>query len=163
MTLSTATDVVIVAGNTAYPEYLDYQAYVGHPNRPFRGSVQRMAFYKAGAIQREVPRVLDVRQSVTFERDYVKRLYDTGESSDRDIADLIQVLLEETSRPAGGVFDVVVLSAPDDPETFVLSSPIINTKIGPSGKPVPITMGQYRYVASEALKSQPTTTDELGL
>ena len=30
------SDVVIVAADRAYPEYLKYQAYVGHPNRPYR-------------------------------------------------------------------------------------------------------------------------------
>lgn len=58
---SRISDVVIVAAKDAYPEFIKYQAYVGHPNRPFRRHVQWMAFYRAKAIQREVPTILEIR------------------------------------------------------------------------------------------------------
>jgi hypothetical protein len=157
------SDVVIVAGNTAYPEYLEYQAYVGHCNRPFRKTAQRMAFYKSQVIQREVPEILDIRQGIVFSDATVSGLYSTGNPDDRDIADLIQVLLEETGRGNGEPFDVVLLSAPDDPKTLVLPNPVKNTKTNRRGNPTPITMGQYRYTSMSALEAHPATTDELDL
>ena len=92
------SDVLIVAADRAYPEYLKYQAYVGHPNRPFREQVRWMAFYTAKAIQREVPSILEVRQGLVFSRRTMSHLYLTRKETDRDIADLIGVLLEETKR-----------------------------------------------------------------
>lgn len=162
MTISRA-DVVIVAAGAAYPEYLTYQAYVGHPNRPFQASVVRMAFYTKKAIQREVPVITEVRPAVLFSRDEMGRLYGSGRETDRDIADLIDVLLTETGRPECERFDVALLSAPDDPATLHLEQPITGTKVSRAGRPVPITMGQYRYVSESALKMNPRTTDELGL
>jgi hypothetical protein len=156
-------DVVIVAGRTAYPEYLEYQAYVGHSNRPFQKQVRRMAFYSSGAIQPEIPEILDIRHGLVFARSTVEHLYGTGDPADRDIADLIQVLLEETGRGSGDPFDVVLLSAPDDPKTMKLREPVTNTKMSRTGKPVPITMGQYRYTSEKVLHANPRTTDELDL
>ena len=156
-------DVVIVAGRTAYPEYLEYQAYVGHSNRPFQKQVRRMAFYSSGVIQPEVPEILDIRHGLVFARSTMEHLYGTGDPVDRDVADLVQVLLEETGRGSGDPFDVVLLSAPDDPKTMRLQEPIRNTKTSRTGKPVPITMGQYRYTSTRALEAHPTTTNELNL
>ena len=156
-------DVVIVAADTAYPEYLAYQAYVGHPNRPFQSSVTWMAFYTAKAIQREVPAILEIRHAVVFARETMSDLYATGEEADRDIADLIDVVLEETKRPGGGMHDVVLLSGPDDPQTFKLREPVRGTKRDHKGRPVPITMGQYRYTSMSDLTRGPLETDELGL
>lgn len=157
------SDVVIVAGNTAYPEYLEYQAYIGHSNRPFRKTAQRMAFYKSQVIQREVPEILAIRHGIVFSDATISGLYSTGKPDDRDIADLIQVLLEETGRSDGDPFDVVLLSAPDDPKTFVLPKPVENTKTNRRGNRAPITMGQYRYTSMSALEAHPATTDELDL
>lgn len=158
-----SSDVVIVAGSTAYPEYLEYQAYVGHSNRPFRKTAQRMAFYKSQVIQREVPEILDIRHGIAFSDATVSELYSTGRPDDRDIADLIQVLLEETGRGDGELFDVVLLSAPDDPKTFMLPQAVKNTKKNRRGNPAPITMGQYRYASMSALERHPATTEELDL
>jgi hypothetical protein len=156
-------DVVIVAAGAAYPEYLKYQAYVGHPNRPFRPEVRRMAFYTAKAIQREVPAILEIKQGLVFSRKTMGQLYSTGLDSDRDIADLIGVLLEETNRTEGGTYDVVLLTSPDDPQTFKLPHEVRGTKTDRKGRPAAITMGQYRYTSMEALAVGPSSTDELGL
>lgn len=156
-------EVVIVAGNTAYPEYLEYQAYVGHPDRPFHEQCRGMAFYKSQVIQPEVPEILDIRHGLTFSDETIKKLYESGNAEDRDVADLVQVLLEETDRKPGALFDVVLLSGPDDPRTFTLDNPITNTKKDHKGNPTPVTMGQYRYTSLELLKEHPSTTDQLSL
>ena len=107
--------------------------------------------------------LLDIRHELIFSQDTVSGLYATGDPADRDVADLIQVFLEESDRTSGSPFDVVLLSAPDDPKTLTLDRPVANTKKHRRGNPAPITMGQYRYTSIEALRAQPSTTAELNL
>jgi hypothetical protein len=158
-----ASDVLIVAADKAYPEYVKYQAYIGHPNRSFRQQVRWMAFYTAKAIQREVPAILEVRHGLTFSRETISQLYSTGNDADRDLADLIGVTIEETSRVEGSIHDVLLLTSPDDPQTTKLAHKIRGTKRDHKGRPIPITMGQFRYTSMEALATGPRSTDELGL
>jgi hypothetical protein len=156
-------DVVIVAAGRAYTEYLKYQAYVGHPNRPFRPEARWMAFYAEKAIKSEVPAILEVRHAVLFSKETISQLHDGSLETDRDVADLIGVILAETRRSEGGTHDVVLLSPPGDPQTLKLPKEVPGTKTDRGGRPIPITMGQYRYTRMEALVTGPSSTDELGL
>jgi hypothetical protein len=53
---------------------------------------------------------------------------------------------------------VILLSAPDSPDTLTLPKPVPNDKRSKTGKPTAFTMGQ-RYVSSEALLEAKTTSD----
>jgi hypothetical protein len=54
---------VVVPARNAYPEYLEYGAYVCQPRRPFK-PVERMAFYCRGQIEREIPLIRHVMEEV---------------------------------------------------------------------------------------------------
>ena len=69
-------------------------------------------------------------------------------------------LLDARVRQEGGSEQLFLLSPPDSPRTLTLAAPIVNTKVGTSGKPVAFVQGQ-RYTRSDALASNPPTTDEL--
>jgi hypothetical protein len=155
--------VVIVAANKAYAGFLKYQAYVGHPNRPFRPEARWMAFYAEKAIKPEVPAILEgsPRRSL-LQGDHLSAAYSVP-GTDRDVADLIGVILAETMRNEGGTHDVVLLSPPADPQTLKLPKEVPGTKIDRVGRPIPITMGQYRYTSMEALVAGPSSTEDLGL
>jgi hypothetical protein len=55
--------VVVVPARDAYPEYLEYGAYVCQPRRSFK-PVERMAFYCRGQIEREIPLIRHVMEEV---------------------------------------------------------------------------------------------------
>jgi hypothetical protein len=71
---------------------------------------------------------------------------------------LVQRLLMEGRRPERGLFKILMLSAPDSPDTLRLERAIPNDKRSQSGKNTAFTMGQ-RYVACERLKQAKTTAD----
>ena len=71
---------------------------------------------------------------------------------------LVHRLLMEGRRAEQGLFKILMLSAPDSPDTLRLGRPIPNDKLSQSGKTTAFTMGQ-RYVASERLKQAKTTSD----
>lgn len=66
--LKSFADVVVVPAARAWPQYLDFDAYVCQPNRKFR-HINYMAFYANGSIQPKVPKILEVVEEVLFEPD----------------------------------------------------------------------------------------------
>jgi hypothetical protein len=139
-------DVVVVAARSAWQEYNDLHAYVCQPNRLLRA--KRIAFYSKNKVYELVPAVLESKDVVEMTRGI-----ETGA-----IGDLVNRLLDERRRIEGKHYKVVLLSAPNAPETIKLSKPIPNDKKSKSGKGTAFTMGQ-RYVSLEALKSAKTTSD----
>ena len=77
--------------------------------------------------------------------------------NDGKLGALVHRLLDGGYRPEGDFFKVLLLSAPDAPETLKLDFPIPNDKRSKTGKPTAFTMGQ-RYVSSEALTTAKTTS-----
>ena len=145
--LANPNDIVIVAARSAWPEYNELHAYVCQPNRSFQ-QVTRLGFYSKGSIYPLVPRILATHDEIEM----VKNRYD-GE-----LGALVNRLLKEEKRPESGLFKVLMLSAPDSPETLRLDRPIPNDKLSKTGKPTAFTMGQ-RYVSSERLRQARTTSD----
>lgn len=145
--LANANDVAVVAARSAWPEYNELHAYVCQPNRSFQ-QVTRLGFYSKGVIYPLVPKIL-----ATFDEVEMRKNAHAGE-----LGVLVNKLLKEEARPIGGLFKVLLLSAPDSPDTLTLVNPISNDKRSKSGKPTAFTMGQ-RYVSSEALKLAKTTSD----
>lgn len=95
-----------------------------------------------------VPKILATHDEVEMVTNHYK-----GE-----LGKLVNKLLNDELRPEGGLFKVLLLSAPDAPETLKLPQPIPNDKLSKSGKTTAFTMGQ-RYVASERLRQAKTTSD----
>ena len=157
------TDVVIVAAGIGYPEYLQFSAYVGHPNRPFRGSSRWMAFYADGEIKQEVPEILHVESSVEFNRDEIGHREASSDETHQQIGRLMRTLLDSGKRELKAQLDIVLLSPVDDPRTFRLDAPIKSDKVDHSGKGTAVTAGQYRYTTLLELEKHPVLTSELGL
>jgi hypothetical protein len=142
-----ATDVVVVAARNAWPEYNELHAYVCQPNRPFQ-HVDRLGFYSKGQVYPLVPKILESRDEVTM----TKGVYDGV------LGSLVTRLIDEKRRTEGESFKVLILSAPDSPDTLKLPRPIRNDMRSEAGKVTAFTMGQ-RYVSSEALMKAKTTSD----
>lgn len=157
------TDVVIVAAGIGYPEYLQYSAYVGHPNRPFRESSRWMAFYADGEIKPEVPEILDIEANVIFSKEEMGRREASGDENHARIGRLIRSLLESGKRESNAQLDIVLLSLASDPRTLRLQMPIKNDKVDHSGRTTAVTAGQYRYTTMLELEKQPRSTSELSL
>jgi hypothetical protein len=154
------TDTVVVAANVAYPEYLKHHAYVCQPDRSFRPSTQRMAFYANEAIQREVPEILEVRDRVPFNRVEVDRLRAAGGETNNRLADLIAELVRTTPRSEGADFKVMLLSPMRDARTVQIPHKVVNSTVDYKGTNMAFTQGQ-RYTSLELLEKGPRTTDEL--
>ena len=145
--LANPNDVVIVAARSAWPEYQDFHAYVCQPNRPFQ-QVARMGFYSKGTIYPLVPKILAIHEDVPMRAGAYKGL----------LGKLVDRLVSTGKRIEGDSYKVLMLSAPDSPETLKLAKPIPNDKRSKSGKPTAFTMGQ-RYVSTDALLHATTTSD----
>lgn len=145
--LASDNDVVVVAARNAWPEYNQIHAYVCQANRPFQ-NVSRVAFYSKGQIHPIVPKILESQDDVV-----VAAGHGAG-----GLADLVQRLIVEKRREEGQHFKMLLLSAPDAPETLRLVGPIPNDMRSKSGKPTAFTMGQ-RYVASERLQMAKATSE----
>lgn len=145
--IASETDVVIVAARNAWPEYNEIHAYVCQPNRPFQ-QVSRVGFYSKGQVYPLVPRILESHEAVEMKKD----LYDGV------LGSLVARLVDEKRRTEGELLKVLILSAPNSPETLKLPLPIPNDIQSKTGKVTAFTMGQ-RYVSSEALLRAKTTSD----
>tara|TARA_R110002072_G_scaffold90692_5_gene202910 strand:+ start:18841 stop:19797 length:957 start_codon:yes stop_codon:yes gene_type:complete len=140
-------DTVVVAARNAWPEYQELHAYVCQPNRSFQ-IVHRMGFYSQGVIYPLLPRITALFDDVVMEKN----------SQAGALGQLVDRLVDEGYRPEGERFKVMMLSAPDSPDTITLEQPIKNDKRSKSAKPTAFTMGQ-RYVPSERLLVAMLTSD----
>ena len=145
--LASNNDVVVVAARNAWPEYNQIHAYVCQPNRPFQ-QVSRVAFYSKGRVHPLVPRILEMHDDVVM----------VAGQSTGVLGDLVQRLIKEQRRDEGERYKVLLLSAPDSPDTIRLPAPIPNDMKSKSGKPTAFTMGQ-RYIASERLITAKATSE----
>ncbi len=145
--LANPNDVVIVAARSAWQEYNDIHAYVCQPNRSFQ-QVSRVGFYSKSVIYPLVPRIVETYEDIEIKRDVY----------DGQLGKLVNRLLDDNRREEGRRHKVIILSAPDSPETLKLPQPVPNDKRSKTGKTTAFTMGQ-RYVSSEALLKANTTSD----
>lgn len=150
-------DTVIVAARHAWPEYLRRGVYVCQANRSFKHGLTHLGFYAEAAIQ---PLIAVLRRhvvAVPFTTEESARRRALGEA---EVADVIDVLLAEGSRLSGTAYDVLLLSAPDSPDTVRLSGPILADSKTASGRNWGWTLSQ-RYTRLHALTSGITRTSEL--
>lgn len=145
--LASANDVVVVAARRAWPEYNETHAYVCQPNRSFQ-QVSRIAFYSKGNVYPLVPKILESHENVEMNRD----------EYDGELGTLVNRLLDLGLRKEGKRNKVILLSAPDSPDTLKLPQAIPNDMKSKTGKGTAFTMGQ-RYVSSDALLVAKTTSE----
>lgn len=148
--IGTAKEVVVVPAHRAWPQYQRYHAYICQPNRTFQ-PVQYVAFYCGGHIQPLVPQVLKVWDEVVY-----------GDSpTDRDLAKVVEAILQDQLATIGISNKIMMLTAPDDPRTLKLEFPIPNALKADSGQTIAFTQNQ-RYVGLARLRKARTTADLIG-
>lgn len=155
--LGDARQVVVVPAARAYAEYLDTAAYICQPRRPFK-SVERMAFYCRGKIEREIPTVRRVFDEVELSESHVDELRRHRNPDSRTLAAAIDKTLRRETRLHGEISKVFLLSAPTDPETVVLAEPIVNDSTDANGRTTAWVMMQ-RYASLEALQHAHKTSE----
>lgn len=146
--LKFANEVVVVPAARAWPEYLQFNAYVCQPNRTFQ-QVDYMAFYADGAIQPKVPKILEVVDAVVLEPDSL------GVS--REVAQVIRQMIEAGVRERGVLHKVFLLSPSADSRTVILSGPVVNDLTSASGRGIAFTQNQ-RYVSLSGLRAARKTS-----
>ncbi len=150
-------DTVIVAAAWAYDFYLRRSAYVCQAGRSFRRGLTHLGFYRRRKIEPHVASILHRRDDVLFAREEAAALRARGSAFDSEVADLIEITLDNGERLDGTTYQVFLLSGCNDPDTLVLDHPIRHDT---DGRGSAWTMGQ-RYVRLSTLADQPVTTAEL--
>ena len=130
--------------------------------RSFRQGLTHMAFYADGAIQPEIPAILDCRDNLLMTSEVADELAASSREGDRQFARAISQELQLRSPRQGQAFQVFLLSPNADGQTLKLSQPVANTAVGANGRRVAWTQSQ-RYVRLSDLKTSPATTTELDL
>ena len=126
--LGSSKDTVVVAARVAWSEYHTSHAYVCQPGRPFQ-PVQYLAFYAAGQIYPLVPRIMEVKDPIVFERG----------RSHGTVGQLVEPVLDLGVRGKGTSAKVFLLSPPEDPRTARLERPILSDLRTASGRPTAFT------------------------
>lgn len=112
-------DTVVVAGRTAWPEYLRTGAVITASGRELRGGTTHLGFSVDGELTGVVPSVEGVHSGVRFTTASADRHRAQGRER---LADVIEASLADHSRTDGAVYDVVLLSAPWDERTVQLGT-----------------------------------------
>lgn len=148
--LKPANNVLVVPARNAWPEYLEYHAYVCQPNRTFQ-DVDYLAFYADGEIKPKVAKILEVEEEVVIAPDCVPRT---------EFRHLVKKLVANKARETGATNKILLLSSPDDADTVDLGRAVPNnlTTSKASGRTVAFTQNQ-RYVSMENLKKAKNTKD----
>jgi hypothetical protein len=144
-----ANDVVVVPARGAWPEYKRHSAYICQPDRSFQ-NVSRIAFYTDGKICTHVPLILESHEHV----EWGKGLHDGR------LGKLVDTVCDDTlnQRKDGLAYKVMILSAPNSPETVQLDEPVVNDLVSKNGRTTAFTQNQ-RYVSLDLLKQAKKTSD----
>jgi hypothetical protein len=159
--LPDSDEVVVVAARNAYPEYLRRSVYVCQAKRSFRDGLTHMGFYANGAIQRPLPRIRYREDLVTFSHQEATSRR-SGSGVDRQIGEVIELLLADGPRMEGEQYQVFLLSGPEDPDTVRLDRPIMNDTVTESGRPWPWVLGQRYASLADLTRPGVTVTSQLG-
>jgi hypothetical protein len=154
-----AQQVLVVAARTALPEYLRLEAYICQPHRSFQ-PCSHMAFYANGAIDRHVPAILGVVESISLAQESVLARRDLDRQARDRLLSLVRQLVKMRSPRIGDEQKVILLSTPNDPQTIRLPHDIQNDLTSESGRTIAFTQGQ-RYVPLDSLQAGPKTTSDL--
>ena len=147
---------VIVPAKDAWTFYQGHGAYICQSSRSFR-RVSHMGFYSDGALQREVPKILERIDPVPWTPEEIERRRRSGSSRDKRIADVIKA-----SRGFGWTdneYQLFLLTQQDERGRrdghVTLSSELANQRTGRGSAWV----RRQRYVAVAALRSAESLGD----
>ena len=158
LTIAPQDRVIVVPAGHAWEMYKSLSVYRRSRDIRYRPS-DHMAFYRDGKIQKLVPRIRSVAESLNLTLSE-QRAALCGTEADEDArrrkehAEKAWRRIEEKQRRQefDNQFMVFFLSGPDDSETIRLCEPIINNVEDRNGKPWPFVYGRVRYVTLESLE-----------
>jgi hypothetical protein len=148
--------LVVAGGRAAVRDFHDFAAYVFQANRSFR-DVERMGFYRRRQVEPHFPSIRHRWPAVEFSRENADRLRRTGSIPERELADLVDAMLDQGRRVAGQPYGVFLLTEPDDPLTLRLPEPVPHMH---GGRGSAWTQGT-RYISEASLLADPRSTDDL--
>ncbi|TNM69695.1 hypothetical protein FHN55_02810 [Streptomyces sp. NP160] len=119
-------DTVVVAGRTAWPEYLRTGAVITAPGRELRGGTTHVGFSVDGELAGIVPAVEAVHTGVRFTAASADRHREQGREQ---LAAVIDTSLADHTRTEGALYDVVLLSAPWDEGTVQLGAGVADSGV----------------------------------
>jgi hypothetical protein len=167
---ATKQDTMVVPDSRgSWETYKRKSAYICPAGRYFRQEIQYIAFYVSRTIQRQVPRITQVINPVTWTPEHATELEASTSQDDKKIADLIKwTLSEEGERILGSNFQgsrqmkVVLLTSYRDEQNpqqkdghIVLPHEIPHNESGRGSGFV----RQHRYASLHRLQSASTTAD----
>jgi hypothetical protein len=125
-------DTMLVTSIEAWDLYRRTAAYICEPGRAYR-PMRFVAFFVDNVLQREIPRIIAVRDAVPFDAREQRRLMDSGTELDLRLAEVIA-----TARQlglSGAPHQVYLLTAPGQPGHVQLPSNMImrDAKRRPAG------------------------------
>lgn len=155
--LRSLQDTVVVAGRSAWPEYLRTGAVISPAGRELRGGTTHVGFFVDDAISEVVPAIRGSYRSVTFTQASAEQHRRRG---DEDLASVIDASLAHRTRTEGGTYAVTLLSGPSAAETVQLDRRVQDDATTPGGRRTSWTVSQ-RYTHLERLRAGVTGTSEL--
>ena len=117
--MNEADEVLIVPAREAYTMYRRLAAYICQADRSFR-PVQRIAFYTDEAIQRHVPKVRKVFDSVVLSGPMIRKRDDLSDEDKKELQQVTARLSQDRHPSYGEELKVVLLSGPADGDTVLL-------------------------------------------
>jgi hypothetical protein len=138
------------------PDLLQEAAYLCQTERPFRDT-DHIGFYHRGVVEPRFPRIRWRRDNVEFSREHASTLRPSEDELEREVAELITRVLAAGRAYEGELYQVFLLSAPDDDETIKIDESIRHDG---TGRRSAFTQGA-RYVSEAAVRSGPQTTTQL--
>ena len=157
--MNEADEVLIVPAREAYTMYRRLAAYICQADRSFR-PVQRIAFYTDEAIQRHVPKVRKVFDSVVLSGPMIRKRDDLSDEDKKELQQVTARLSQDRHPSYGEELKVVLLSGPADGDTVLLPRAIVNDQKAHTGKGTAFVQAQ-RYVLLVALTAGAASTSDL--
>ena len=122
--LGSPEDVVVVAAGTAYGLYHRHSLYICQAGRSFRRHISRIGFYRAKAIQQEIPAILYRRDGLDISRESSQQLAGSDSPVEREAGQALVAAIDSGDVGVGWPGQVFLLSAPDDERTLMLPGPV---------------------------------------
>ncbi len=160
--LTQPEQVLIVAAGIAYTGYENHSIYVCQADRSFR-KTKHIGFYVKGKIQKEIPEILAVVESISYSELLVKirgeiEPFNKFKEKKCDFIKRVEGYQKQLKHEDDTVVQFMFLSKKkDDDKTKNLKKAIENDLTSSSGRKVAFTQGQ-RYVQKEKLFSSDVKT-----
>ena len=147
-------DTLVVSGGDAWKFYkqLGQRAYVLPAGKSVRVA-QYLAFYTDSEIKPTVPKVIHWFDAVDWNAANSKRLAKSTDANERALSGIVKA--GRANGYSASTYQVLLLTAPNDPDNLVLPAPVTHSRTGRGSAFVK----SHRYVASAGLRSARDTSE----